>query len=197
MLSSLMRGTVQAARSARSPQSHPVLSRYQRREPCMGSIPSASTLDPNPALCCAGAKTIRVESLLPESDTSRTGQSPARRRGGLLRLGCNHLGHDRAGGICARSGLAGARADHRVPRCQRRARTPPLRVARWRGADSRSDVDLLVRLDEPTTVGRELRRVLGLSEELSQLLKLRVHVATSRTLSPSVRRTALADAIPL
>jgi predicted nucleotidyltransferase len=60
-----------------------------------------------------------------------------------------------------------------------------------------SDVDLLVRLDEPLSAGGELLRVLGLSEELSTLLRARVHVATLGTLRPAVRERALAEAVPL
>lgn len=61
----------------------------------------------------------------------------------------------------------------------------------------RSDIDLLVELPVGASVGRELLTVLGLSEELSQLLGTRVDVATARTLRPVVREQALAEAVPL
>ena len=67
-----------------------------------------------------------------------------------------------------------------------------------RGEDvRRSDIDLLVELPVGASAGGELLTVLGLSEELSQLLGTRVDVATARTLRPVVREQALAEAVPL
>lgn len=63
--------------------------------------------------------------------------------------------------------------------------------------DDRSDIDLLVDLDGERSVGSELLEVLGLSEELSELLETRVDVVTPRTLRPEVRDLALAEAVPL
>ena len=58
------------------------------------------------------------------------------------------------------------------------------------------DIDLLVDLGE-RSAGSELLEVLGLSEELSELLEARVDVVTPRTLRPEVRELALAEAVPL
>jgi len=67
-----------------------------------------------------------------------------------------------------------------------------------RGEDvGRSDIDLLVELPGGASTGGELLTVLGLSEELSQLLGIRVDVVTARTLRPGVRERALAEAVPL
>jgi predicted nucleotidyltransferase len=63
--------------------------------------------------------------------------------------------------------------------------------------DDRSDIDLLVELEEERTAGGELLAVLGLSEELSRLLGTRVDVVTPRTLRPEVRASVLAEAVPL
>jgi uncharacterized protein len=63
--------------------------------------------------------------------------------------------------------------------------------------DERSDIDLLVDLDAERSPGSELLAVLGLSEELSELLNARVDVVTPRTLRPEVRELALAEAVPL
>jgi predicted nucleotidyltransferase len=63
--------------------------------------------------------------------------------------------------------------------------------------DARSDIDLLVDLDGERSPGSELLEVLGLSEELSELLHARVDVVTPRTLRPEVRELALAEAVPL
>ena len=60
-----------------------------------------------------------------------------------------------------------------------------------------SDIDLLVELSSESSPGSELLTVLGLSEELSELLGARVDVVTVRTLRPEVRELALADAVPL
>lgn len=52
-----------------------------------------------------------------------------------------------------------------------------------RGDDlPRSDIDLLIELTDAGSAGAELMTVLGLSEELSLLLGVRVHVVTPRTL---------------
>jgi predicted nucleotidyltransferase len=67
-----------------------------------------------------------------------------------------------------------------------------------RGEDTgRSDIDLLVEFPHAGSIGGELLTVLGLSEELSELLGVRVDVVTPRTLRASVRELALADAVPL
>lgn len=63
--------------------------------------------------------------------------------------------------------------------------------------DDRSDIDLLVELEEGRTAGGELLAVRGLSEELSRLLGARVDVVTPRTLRPEVRASALAEAVSL
>jgi predicted nucleotidyltransferase len=63
--------------------------------------------------------------------------------------------------------------------------------------DSLSDIDLLIELPAGETVGGELLTVLGLSEELSQLLGARVDVATVRTLRDEVRQSAIAEAVLL
>ena len=63
--------------------------------------------------------------------------------------------------------------------------------------DGSSDIDLLVQLDGTRSQGGELLSLLGLSEELSNLLQARVHVVTPRTLRPEVRDSALAEAVPL
>lgn len=60
-----------------------------------------------------------------------------------------------------------------------------------------SDIDLLVELSGSPSRGGELLTVLGLSEELSDLLGVRVDVVTVRTLRPEVRELALAEAVPL
>jgi predicted nucleotidyltransferase len=63
--------------------------------------------------------------------------------------------------------------------------------------DEQSDIDLIVDLPEPRSVGAELMTVLGLSEELSRLVGARVDVVTPRVLKAEVRDAALAEAIPL
>lgn len=63
--------------------------------------------------------------------------------------------------------------------------------------DDKSDIDILVDLDEEQSPGTELLTVLGLSEELSELLDTRVDVVTPRTLRPEIRELALAEAVPL
>jgi predicted nucleotidyltransferase len=64
-------------------------------------------------------------------------------------------------------------------------------------ATARSDIDLLVEFPHAGSVGEELLTVLGLSEELSELLGVRVHVVTPRTLRAPVCELALAEAVPL
>jgi predicted nucleotidyltransferase len=64
-------------------------------------------------------------------------------------------------------------------------------------ADPQSDIDLLVELDDDLSPGMELLAVLGLSEELSQLLATRVDVVTIRALRPELREIAQAEAVPL
>jgi predicted nucleotidyltransferase len=63
--------------------------------------------------------------------------------------------------------------------------------------DVQSDIDLLIELPNPGSVGAELLTALGLAEELSQLVRARVGVATPRTLRDEVRDAALAEAVPL
>jgi predicted nucleotidyltransferase len=67
-----------------------------------------------------------------------------------------------------------------------------------RGEDlTRSDIDLLIDLPDETSVGGELLTALGLSEELTRLLGVRVDVATARILRPEVCEQAVAEAIQL
>lgn len=63
--------------------------------------------------------------------------------------------------------------------------------------DCGSDIDLLIELAESGSRGGELLTALGLSEELSELLGVRIDVATARTLRSDVRERALADAVRL
>jgi uncharacterized protein len=63
--------------------------------------------------------------------------------------------------------------------------------------DAQSDIDLLIELPEGGSVGNELLTVLGLSEELSELLGTRIDVVTPRTLRDEVRDAAVSEAIPL
>lgn len=63
--------------------------------------------------------------------------------------------------------------------------------------DDRSDIDLLVELESDRSTGGELLAVLGLSEELSELLGRRVDIVTPRTLKPEVLEAALSEAVPL
>lgn len=65
-------------------------------------------------------------------------------------------------------------------------------VARGDASDD-SDLDLLV--DLLPTGGNELMRVAGLSEELSELLGVRVDVVAPTLLREAVSATALADAV--
>ena len=57
----------------------------------------------------------------------------------------------------------------------------------------RSDVDLLVQMDE----GRNLWDLIGLSQNLEELLHCKVDVVTDRGLSPYLRDRILASATPL
>jgi uncharacterized protein len=67
-----------------------------------------------------------------------------------------------------------------------------------RGEDvGRSDIDLLIDLPDGSSAGGELLTVLGLSEDLSELVGVRVHVATPRTPRPEVRESAVAEAVAL
>jgi predicted nucleotidyltransferase len=63
--------------------------------------------------------------------------------------------------------------------------------------DAASDIDLLVGLPDGRSAGAELMAVLGLSEELSRALGVRVEVVTERTLRDEVRAAVLADAVTL
>lgn len=63
--------------------------------------------------------------------------------------------------------------------------------------DVQSDIDLLVELSDAGSVADELLTALGLSEELTQLVRARVDVVTPRTLRDDVRAAALAEAVPL
>jgi hypothetical protein len=69
-------------------------------------------------------------------------------------------------------------------------------LARGEG-DPQSDIDLLVELEGDPSPGMELITVLGLSEELSELLAVHVDVVTIRALRPELRDVALAEAVPL
>lgn len=76
------------------------------------------------------------------------------------------------------------------------ASTPQLFGSTARGTANRgSDVDLLVELNGGT--GNPLMRVAGLSEELSDLLGVRVDVVAPELLRDGVSDAALADARPL
>jgi uncharacterized protein len=63
--------------------------------------------------------------------------------------------------------------------------------------DAQSDIDLLIELPDGDSVGGELLTVLGLSEELSELVGARVDVVTPRTLRDEAREAAFSEAIPL
>jgi uncharacterized protein len=63
--------------------------------------------------------------------------------------------------------------------------------------DALSDVDLLIELPEGDSPAAELLTVLGLSEELSQLVGARIDFVTPRTLRADARDAALAEAVPL
>jgi uncharacterized protein len=63
-----------------------------------------------------------------------------------------------------------------------------------RGEDTeKSDIDLLVDLQE----GARLLGLLGLEEELTELLGVKVEIGPADALKPGVREEALADAVPL
>jgi predicted nucleotidyltransferase/DNA-binding XRE family transcriptional regulator len=63
-----------------------------------------------------------------------------------------------------------------------------------RGEDTeKSDIDLLVDLDD----GVRLLNLIGLENDLSELLGVKVEVATADALKPRVRDEALAEAVPL
>ncbi len=61
----------------------------------------------------------------------------------------------------------------------------------------RSDIDLLVEPAGAGSVGAELLTALGLAEELTQLIHVRVDVATPRMLRNELRDAVLAEAVPL
>ncbi|MCP9484775.1 MAG: XRE family transcriptional regulator [Gaiellaceae bacterium MAG52_C11] len=61
--------------------------------------------------------------------------------------------------------------------------------------DDGSDIDLLVDLPHSLSRGSKLVRALGLSDELSSLLELRVDVSTPDVLRPAVRRNALRESV--
>jgi predicted nucleotidyltransferase len=62
--------------------------------------------------------------------------------------------------------------------------------------DVHSDIDLLIELPGDSAAG-DLLTVLGLSEELSELVGARIDVVTPRTLRDEVREGAIAEAVPL
>jgi uncharacterized protein len=63
--------------------------------------------------------------------------------------------------------------------------------------DTSSDLDLLVDVCGDESPASQLMTVLGLGEELTELLGFRVHVASPATLRPEVLEQALAEAVPL
>jgi uncharacterized protein len=63
--------------------------------------------------------------------------------------------------------------------------------------DARSDIDLLIELPHAGSIANELLTLLGLSEELSELVGARIDVVTPRTMRDEVRDSALAEAMPL
>src|SRR2546427_107821 len=63
--------------------------------------------------------------------------------------------------------------------------------------DVQSDIDLLIELPGGDSAAAELLTVLGLSEELSELVGARIDVVTPRTLREEVREGAIAEAVPL
>jgi uncharacterized protein len=110
--------------------------------------------------------------------------------------------------------LASVTADHEQPtprEALRKQRSKILSLLSERGArnvlifgsiargddDAHSDIDLLVELPDGDSAAAELLAVLGLSEELSELVGARVDVVTARTLRDGVRDAATAEAIPL
>lgn len=65
-------------------------------------------------------------------------------------------------------------------------------LARGEG-DKESDLDLLVTLAE----GRSLLDLVGLKQDLEDLIHRQVDVVTERALSPYLRERVLSDAVPL
>ena len=63
--------------------------------------------------------------------------------------------------------------------------------------DVQSDIDLLIELPGSDSAAAELLTVLGLSEELSELIGAQIDVVTPRTLRDEVRDAAIAEAVPL
>src|SRR5438105_2347312 len=63
--------------------------------------------------------------------------------------------------------------------------------------DVQSDIDLLIELPGSDSAAAELLTVLGLSEELSELIGAQIDVVTPRTLRDEVREAAIAEAVPL
>lgn len=63
--------------------------------------------------------------------------------------------------------------------------------------DLQSDIDLLIELPGSDSVAVELLTLLGLSEELSELIGTRIDVVTPRTLRDEVRDAVVSEAIPL
>jgi uncharacterized protein len=65
-------------------------------------------------------------------------------------------------------------------------------LARGKGGDA-SDLDLLVTLDN----GRSLLDIVGLKQDIEDLIHRPVDVVTERALSPYIRDRVLAEAVPL
>ena len=65
-------------------------------------------------------------------------------------------------------------------------------LARGEGTEG-SDLDLLVKLEE----GRSLLDLVGLKQDLEDLLHRPVDVVTERALSPYLRERVLSEAVPL
>jgi predicted nucleotidyltransferase len=65
-------------------------------------------------------------------------------------------------------------------------------LARGEGSEG-SDLDLLVKLEE----GRSLLDLVGLKQDLEDLLRRPVDVVTEKALSPHLRERVLSEAIPL
>jgi predicted nucleotidyltransferase len=63
--------------------------------------------------------------------------------------------------------------------------------------DETSDIDVLIDLPPGSSAGDELLVALGLSEELSELVGARVHVATPRILRDTVRAALEDEAVAL
>lgn len=63
--------------------------------------------------------------------------------------------------------------------------------------DAREDSDLDLLVDLRSGFGNDLLRVAGLSEELSEVLGVKVDVVASSLLRDEVSATALADAVPV